>query len=142
MGLLVRLKAGKEGANSPRETPGVAPTPHSTAWAHRHSAVVDLVTVLLRAILHLQGQHPGWPVGVSLAAIVLRVVEVVTILLGAILHLQGQHPEWHTGIGLPGIILGVVEVVTILFWSCLDLGWAPLSPGSAGEDLYAWFTLL
>lgn len=126
----------------PQEALGVAPTPHFTAWAHLHSAVVDVVTVLLRAVLHLQGQHPGWPVGVSLPGIILRVVEVVTILLRAILHLQGQHPEWHTGTGLPGIILGVVEVVTILFWYCLDLGWAPLSPGTAGEDLYTWFTLL
>lgn len=123
-----------------QETPGVALTPHFTARVYLHSAVVDVVTILLRAILHLQGQHPGWPVGVSLPGIIRGVVEVVTILLWTILHLQGQHPERHRGIGLPGIIL--VEAVTLLFWSCLDLGWAPLSPGTAGEDLYTWFTIL
>lgn len=126
----------------PQEKPGAAPTPHFTAQAYIHSAMVDVVTIFLRAILHLWGWHPEWHTGIDLPGIILGVVQVVTILLRAILHLWDRHPEWHTGTGLPGIILGLVQVVTILFWPCLYLGWAPLSPGTAGEDLYTWFTLL
>lgn len=50
---------GKGRDEFPWEAPGAAPTPHFAARAQLHSAVVEMVAVLLQATLHPQGQHPG-----------------------------------------------------------------------------------
>jgi len=71
---------GREG-RVPSGSPGVAATPDFTAGACLHSTVVEMVAVLLRAILHLPGQRPGWPAGISLPGVVLGMVEVVAVLL-------------------------------------------------------------
>lgn len=78
-----------------QEAPGVAPIPHFTAWAHLHSAVVEMVAVLLRATLHLQGQHPGWPADIGLPGIVLGMVEVIVVLLRSCLGFKGA--PWSPG---------------------------------------------
>lgn len=62
------------------------------AGPQSYSAMVEVVAVLLRAILHLRGQNQGFP-------------EVSRLL----------------GLGL-GLNYGVVEVVAVLLRSHLDLG--------------------
>lgn len=80
-------RVGSEGrvpSGSPRD-----PTTHFAAQARLHSAVVEMVAVLLWAALHLQGQCPGWPTGIGLPGFILGVVEVVAVLLRFHLGLAG-----------------------------------------------------
>lgn len=82
---------GREGTISVRKPQRWLPPLTSQPGHVSDSAVVEMVAVLLRDALHLQGQHPGgWPVGIGLPGIVLgRVVEVVMVLLWSRLDLEG-----------------------------------------------------